>query len=149
MSVFHIILHQNTNSLKAGLMNTQLVLCTLTMAKATTEYVKRLQPSVDSFYNIAALESITDAPADRDVDYCHWAWTLGVTITFSKNTLPSWMGCWGVTCTCLIKKCLSSLVRVHINCIKIMLITSEIQIQFMREKEFLPNVFEYVSPTRK
>ena len=41
---------------------------------------------------LAALESITDAPADRDVDYCHWAWTLGVTITFSKNTLPSWMG---------------------------------------------------------
>ena len=43
---------------------------------------------------LAALESITDAPADRDVDYCHWAWTLGVTITFSKNTLPSWMGWW-------------------------------------------------------
>jgi hypothetical protein len=39
--------------------------------------------------------------------------------------------------------------EVHIDCIKITLITSEIQIQFMREKEFLPNVFEYVSPTWK
>ena len=39
--------------------------------------------------------------------------------------------------------------EVHIDCIKITLITSEIQIQFMREKEYLPNVFEYVSPTWK
>ena len=35
--------------------------------------------------------------------------------------------------------------EVHIDCIKMTLITSEIQIQFMREKEYLPNVFEYVS----
>jgi hypothetical protein len=39
--------------------------------------------------------------------------------------------------------------EVHIDCIKMMLITSEIQIPFMREKEYLPKVFEYFSPTGK
>ncbi len=49
MSVFHIILHQNTNSLEAGLMNPQLVLCALTMTKTITKNVEKLQPCVDSF----------------------------------------------------------------------------------------------------
>ncbi len=39
---------------------------------------------------IAALESFTDAPVDRDVDNCCWAWTLGVTIALSKS--PSQAG---------------------------------------------------------
>ncbi len=40
--------------------------------------------------------------------------------------------------------------EVHIDCIKMLLITSEIQIQFMREKPYLPGVFDsHVSPTGK
>ena len=39
---------------------------------------------------IAALESITDAPVNRDVNNCCWAWTLGVTIALS--TSPSQAG---------------------------------------------------------
>ena len=40
--------------------------------------------------------------------------------------------------------------EVNIDCIKMLLITSEIQIQFMREKHYLPGVFDsHVSPTGK
>ena len=35
--------------------------------------------------------------------------------------------------------------EVNIDCIKMLLITSEIQIQFMREKHYLLKIFEYVS----
>jgi hypothetical protein len=40
MSIFHIILHQNTNSLEAGLMNPQLVLCALTLTKRSPRTLK-------------------------------------------------------------------------------------------------------------